>query len=42
MFRTPLVILFLLLALIAPAPIPGPAARLFASRPVAARLDEDD
>jgi hypothetical protein len=42
MLRTPLIILFLLLTLIAPVPIPAPVAKLLASRPVAARVEEDE
>jgi hypothetical protein len=42
MLRTLLIVLFMLLALIAPVPIPAPVARLFASRPVAARVEEDE
>jgi hypothetical protein len=42
MLRTLLIVLFMILALIAPVPIPAPVARLFASRPTATKLDEDD
>jgi hypothetical protein len=42
MLRTLLVISFMVLALIAPVPIPAPVARLLASRPVTTRLKEDD
>jgi hypothetical protein len=42
MLRTLLIVSFLLLALIAPVWIPGPAARALVSRPAATRLEEDD
>jgi hypothetical protein len=42
MLRTLLIVLFLVLALIAPVWIPVPAARVLVPRPVATRLDEDE
>ncbi len=42
MLRTFLMVLFILLALIAPVWIPGPGARNLVARPVATRLEEDD
>jgi hypothetical protein len=42
MLRTLLIVLFMVLALIMPVPIPAPVANLFASRPVAARAEEDE
>jgi hypothetical protein len=42
MLRTVLIVSFLVLAVIAPVWIPVPAATVFAPRPVATRLDEDD
>jgi hypothetical protein len=41
MLRTLMIVLFIVLAVIAPVWIPVRAARLSAPRPSAARLDED-
>jgi hypothetical protein len=42
MLRTSLIVLFLLLALIAPVWIPVSAIKVLTHRPAAARLEEDD
>jgi hypothetical protein len=42
MLRTLLIVLFLVLALIAPVWIPAGAVRALAHRPAATRLEEDD
>jgi hypothetical protein len=42
MLRTFLIVLFLILAMIAPVWIPVPAGRVLAPRPVASRVEEDE